>query len=121
VAICVLLNDKDTKYSFMDMTRLEQLRALSEEDPGDLFVRYAIGLELFKESSAEEAIDYMTGLAAQHPDYCPAHFKLGQWLADADEVEAALHWLNKALQIARKQGDKKAENEIREAIWLLED
>jgi tetratricopeptide (TPR) repeat protein len=103
------------------MTRLEQLRALAEEDPNDVFVHYAIGLELYKTESAEEAIRHLAGLTSIHPDYCPAYFKLGQWFAEQDEVEQALNWLNQALAIARKQGDKKAENEIREAIWLLED
>lgn len=103
------------------MTRLEQLREMASEDPADVFVQYAIGLELYKEEDADTAIQFMTKLAENEPDYCPVHFKLGQWHAESDRLDSALEWLNKALKIAQQEGDKKAENEIKEAIWLLED
>lgn len=105
----------------MENERLAQLKVLLEESPDDIFVNYAIGLELYKTHTAEEAFEHMRNLANKHPDYCPVHFKLGQWLSESNEDEEALIWLKKALRIAENENDKKAVNEIKEAIWILED
>ena len=105
----------------MENERLNQLREMLRDNPEDVFVSYAIGLELFKTDSSENAFIHMKQLAESHPDYCPVFFKMGQWLSESGEDEEALAWLKKALQIAENENDKKAVNEIKEAIWLLED
>lgn len=105
----------------MKNERLEQLRQMLEKTPNDIFVRYAIGLELYKTEDFASAIQHMKMLASEHPSYCPVHFKLGQWYSENDNIEEAVNWLTKALRIAEKENDPKAINEIREALWLLED
>ena len=103
----------------METERLNQLREMLDESPNDVFINYAIGLELYKHVDFSTAVQHMKSLATNFPAYCPVHFKLGQWYAEMDQDEEALRWLNKALSIAEKENDKKAINEIREAIWLL--
>ncbi|MEO9257128.1 MAG: hypothetical protein ABI207_02030 [Crocinitomicaceae bacterium] len=105
----------------MSLERLNELRQLEKEDPNDPFILYAIGLELYKSDSFEAAEKQLLKIASIHTDYCPVFFKLGQWYSESDQVENALNYFNKALVIAEKENDKKAVNEIKEAIFMLED
>jgi len=105
----------------MSLERLNELRQLEKEEPNDPFVLYAIGLELYKSDSFEAAEKQLLKIASVHTDYCPVFFKLGQWYAEDDREEDALIYFNKALLIAEKEKDKKAVNEIKEAIYMIED
>jgi tetratricopeptide (TPR) repeat protein len=104
----------------MNEARLSQLKEMLAEDPNDVFVDYAIGLELYK-LQAEEGILHLQQLAKKAPNYCPVHFKLGQWFTENDQEKEALNWFYLALEIAKKENDTKAINEIKEAIWLIEE
>lgn len=92
-----------------------------EEDPNDVFVLYAIALELYKLGRAVEAHEKMVRLIAAQPDYVPAYFRLGQWHAEQDEIEEANLILNQALEKAKAQKDTKAIQEIKELLLFIED
>jgi tetratricopeptide (TPR) repeat protein len=105
----------------MSLERLNELRQLEKEEPNDPFILYAIGLELYKVDSFEAGEKQLLKIATLHSDYCPVFFKLGQWYAEDNREEEALIYFNKALVIAKKENDLKAVNEIKEAIFMLED
>lgn len=101
--------------------RLDQLRSMLSEDPNDVFIHYAIALELFKASAVEDAIGQLQSIIEQHADYIPAYFRLGQWYAEQDQVAQALEILSKGLDLAKSQKDDKAAQEIQELILFIED
>jgi tetratricopeptide (TPR) repeat protein len=102
-------------------TRLEELQNMLSEDPNDVFVHYAVGLELFKNGAIEEATNTMIALIDSHPDYIPAYFRLGQWFAEQDNMEKSKEILTKALDLAKIQNDTKAGQEIKELLLFIED
>ena len=102
-------------------TRLEELQMMLLDDPNDLFLGYAIGLELFKMGSVDEAVETIKNLTVLHPDYIPAYFRLGQWYAEQDKMMEAKKVLNQALELSKQQNDSKAGQEIRELLIFIED
>lgn len=102
-------------------TRLEELQNMLIEDPNDVFVNYAVGLELFKTGDLEKAIEHMVALIKEHSAYIPAYFRLGQWYAEQDEMEMASEILKKALVLAHAIYDTKAAQEIQELLLFIED
>lgn len=56
----------------MSNERLDQLRAMLAEEPGDLFLRYAIALELKRAGSMELAIADLQGSWPTSPPTSPA-------------------------------------------------
>ena len=91
------------------------------EDTNDVFIQYAIALELFKSGAVEDAISQLQSIINQHGDYIPAYFRLGQWYAEQDQVSQALEILAKGLNLAKSQKDDKAAHEIQELILFIED
>ncbi len=102
-------------------SRLEELQKMLTDDPNDIFVHYAVGLELFKNGSVDDAIRNMKNLIAAHPNYIPAYFRLGQWHAEQDDIIEAKEILLTALDLSKKQNDTKAGQEIRELLLFIED
>lgn len=103
------------------INRLAQLEALLAEDPNDVFVVYAIALEHYKLGSAQKSIALLKDLIAQHENYVPAYFKLGQWLSEMDAMDDAKSYLETGIDQAKNQGDTKAIQEMRELILFIED
>lgn len=101
--------------------RLEQLHTLLLEDSNDIFVRYAIALEYFKLGQSDDAINRLKDVIVQQESYVPAYFKLGQWLSEMDEMTEAKSLLERGIEQAKKQGDTKAIQEMRELILFIED
>jgi tetratricopeptide (TPR) repeat protein len=102
-------------------TRLDELRLLLEEDPNDVFVKYAIAMECYKIGEVETAIHNLGALLNDAPDYLPAYFRLGQWYAEQDAFDSARSLLLKGLELAKAQKDIKAIAEIQELLALIED
>ncbi|MCU0433631.1 MAG: hypothetical protein MUC87_09285 [Bacteroidia bacterium] len=103
------------------MSRLDQLRTMLAEEPGDAFLRYAIAVELAASGQRSQAIAEVQQLLADQPDYLGAYYQLGQWLEQEHKTAEALHVYHLGAELARKTGNRKTLGEINEAIWLLED
>lgn len=101
-------------------TRREQLEAMMKEDPNDVFLHYALGLELYKVGEYAIGMDKMQEIIALHTDYVPAYFQLAQWLVEADETGKAIAYLRQALDLTQQQKDEKAHREIAEFLFVLE-
>ena len=101
--------------------RLQELQMLLSDDPGDIFVLYAIGLEYFKMGKTDEAIRSLEELILISPEYIPAYFRLGQWFAEKDQIEQAKAVLMQALALSKSQNDTKAAQEIQELLLFIDD
>jgi len=101
--------------------RLNQLMLMLDEDPNDVFILYAIGLERYKLAQTDAAIAQLMDLVSIHENYVPAYFKLGQWFAELNLFEEAKNHLEIALKYARIDNDNKAIQEINELLFFIED
>ncbi len=88
-------------------------------DAGDSFSRYALALELEKESRQHEAIAQMKEVIARDPSYVAAYYHLGRLLAGAGDVEEACAIYARGLDESGKAGDQRTRSELQEALDSL--
>ena len=104
----------------MMASRLERLKELLKQSPGDSFIRFAMAKELEKEGLHREAIDVLTALLADEPDYIGAYYHLAGLLAGCDDVNEALRIYDKGILAATRLGDRHALSELKNARLNLE-
>ena len=100
-------------------TRKEKLVAMLADDPGDLFLRYALALELHKEASHEESLQLLTELMAHDPPYVPAFFMAAQQLAQLERISESQVTARAGISVAEAQQDLHAAGEMREFLSSL--
>lgn len=105
----------------MSAERLEQLRALLVEEPGDLFVRYAIALELKREGDFEQAISDLEGLLVEEPKHIASYYQLASLLADLGKRTEAMEVCQAGSLQCLVTGDRKARSELLALKEALED
>jgi tetratricopeptide (TPR) repeat protein len=101
--------------------RLNILKLYLEEDPGDPFIRYAIALELMKLGNLQQAFQEFTHLISESPDYLPAYYMAGQTAEALQNREMAIASYRNGMDVARKQNNQHALNELQTALELLDD
>lgn len=102
------------------MSRIDQLQQMIQEDPNDVFLQYALGLELLN-TSVERALIQFEQVITLDETYVPAYYQLGQALVQKNDKEKGLEYLRKGQQLAVQQKNKKAAGEFDEVIFLAED
>jgi predicted Zn-dependent protease len=102
------------------MPSLEQLLPLLEADPNDAFARYAVAMEYARQARRAEALAQFTELARRHPDYVAGYFMAGRTAWQNKDVGEAKRLYNEGIAAAKRTGDRHAENEMREALEMLE-
>lgn len=105
----------------MENDRLEQLRTMLAEEPSDLFIRYAIALELRSRGSMEEAVTALQGLLRDAPDHVPSYYQLALFQADLGSVEDAIATCERGMVQAGAVDDRKALAELKELRETLLD
>lgn len=97
-------------------TRRQKIEAMLAEEPKDLFLRYALAIEMAKEGEVDPAIEKLGELQRETPPYIPAFFKAGQILADLDEIARSRAVLRAGVEEARVQGDHHAAGEMSQLL-----
>jgi Tfp pilus assembly protein PilF len=103
------------------MERIEKLKALLKETPGDSFVQHALALEYIKLNNDSEARRIFEGLLERDEDYVGSYYHLAKLLERNHEKEAALHWYERGMKKAKEKGDRHAFNELQSAYEDLSD
>lgn len=101
-------------------TRRETLEEFLADDPGDLFSRYALALELEKEGRDDEAITQFREALSRDPSYLPVYYQLGRVLARTGRLDEARDAYERGAEVALAAGDEKTRREILEALSLIE-
>lgn len=103
-------------------SRVAQLQEMLKDEPKDVFLLYALGLEFAKEAdSFESAQEHFNLVLRLDTNYIAAHYQLGQLFELRQKKEEALKQYRDGLEKAKLLGNRKAANEFEEAIFLLED
>lgn len=105
----------------MPISRLDQIVEMLKSDPNDSFLNYALALEYAKEGKTEKAIESIEQLLARDKNYLGAYYQLGKFYEETDNVSAAINIYQKGIEIAREQKNRKAEGELNEALFMIED
>jgi hypothetical protein len=103
----------------MSATRREKIEALLRDDPGDVFLRYSLALELESGGEWEACLTILEDLGRGTPPYVPALQMAGQFLASRGLVEDARRALREGIEAAREQGNAHAAGEMAELLMSL--
>ncbi len=101
------------------MSRREKIEAMLADDPGDVFLRYSLAMELDKEGDHDASLARFAELAQNDPAYVPAFFMAGQQLTRLGRVDEARTVLRQGIAAARTQGDAHAAGEMSEFLASL--
>ena len=92
-----------------------------EEEPNDSFLNHAWALEYFSLEKFEDAKKVFEKVLSENENYLASYYQLGQTLEKLNENEKAVEVYKKGIELAQKQNNNKAKNELAEALWMLED
>lgn len=101
--------------------RINMLLQMLEQEPNDLFLNYALGIELLSKGSSEEAILQFQKVIGLNSDHIPSYYQLGKAYEGIGKIEIALNNYRIGLEKAKSKKDHKSINEFGEAIFMLED
>lgn len=101
--------------------RLEQLLSMLEQEPTDTFLQYAIAMEYFSAGEFEKALTCFNNIIDSNPDYLAAYYQTGKCHEGLIQFEDAKRVYKKGIELAERQNKTKTGNELREALFLLED
>ena len=103
----------------MPQTRREKIEAMLADEPGDVFLRYSLALELEKEGLHEQSLERLESLMHEPQPYVPAFFMAAQQLAGRAKTAAAREVLRDGIEQARSAGDAHAAGEMAEFLASL--
>jgi thioredoxin-like negative regulator of GroEL len=89
------------------------------DNPRDVFLRYAMALELDKEGDHAGSLSRLAELQRDEPPYVPAFFMAAQQLVSQERVAEARAALRDGIEQARQQGDAHAAGEMSELLAQL--
>jgi tetratricopeptide (TPR) repeat protein len=103
------------------LSRKEQLLNMLEGEPNDVFLNYALAMELVSTNELKEADEQLKKVLSIKADYLPCFYQLGQLNEKLGNNDIALTYYKQGVNIAKSQNNNKALGELNEAIWMLED
>lgn len=103
------------------MDRIEKLKAMLADSPGDSFIQHALALEYVKLGNDNEARNLFENLLNRDEEYIGSYYHLAKLLERNDAREDALRWYEKGMLKAREAVDNHAYNELQAAYEDLVD
>ena len=76
-----------------------ELQHLLNIDPSNLVARYTLATYLLHENNSSGAIEHLTRLVSQQPDFAPTHNLLGVAYAQSSQTKAAIAEFRQALAL----------------------
>ena len=103
----------------MATARLDILKNMVAQNPGDSFSRYGLAMEYRSAGNLEAAAGEFKTLAAADPDYIAAYYHYGQTLEALRREEEARAVYAAGLLAAVRKGDRHAQSELQAALDLM--
>jgi lipoprotein NlpI len=96
----------------MATSLVQKLIEFYQEDPSDPFNLYALALE-YQKSDKNQAKNCYNRLLIDFSDYLPTYYHAAQFFWDLDEIAIAEETFQKGIQLALKQENYKAHQELK--------
>jgi tetratricopeptide (TPR) repeat protein len=103
----------------MTTSRREKIEALLKDEPGDVFLRYSLALELESAGEWEAGLEILEELARADPPYVPAYHMSARHLVKRGHIDDARRALREGIEAARSQGEAHAAAEMAELLSSL--
>ncbi len=101
------------------MSRLEAIRTLLEQDPGNSRVRYMMCMEYLSAEDWAGGAVALSELIERDPSYVAAYYQAGRAAERLDEIEKARDFYSRGIAAARQAGDGHALSELQAALDVL--
>jgi tetratricopeptide (TPR) repeat protein len=103
------------------MSRIDQIKELLKEDSSDLFLQYALSLELKKSGDDQNAIKAIKSILNKDEDYIGAYYTYCAWLIELGELNEALSFCVKGVEVAKRLQDHKNREELSKLKTQIQD
>ncbi len=103
-----------------EKSRLEEFKELVDLEPDDTFCRYALGMEYMGISEFDEAVRHFEAVIRLDPSYAAAYFQAGIASKKNRNISRAREFLVRGIEVAEKNGNRHARDEMRDALENLE-
>ncbi len=103
------------------MNRKEQLLVMLNEDPKDVFLHYALGMEFLSELKYQDALEKFQYCIELDETYIGAYYQLGVIFTELDIVDVAKKYIEKGMLFASQKNDRKAVGELRQLLDNIDD
>ncbi len=100
-------------------SRREKIESMLVDEPHDVFLRYALAMEMEKAGEIEPALKVHAELVAEQPPHIASYFRSAQILADQNQIEPARAFLRDGIDAARAAKDFHAAAEMGEMLSSL--
>lgn len=101
--------------------RAASLLEMLKDEPHDSFLNYALALEYAKENDLAGATAVIEALLLRDENYLGAYYRLGKLYEQQELPAKAIEAYRKGIAVAQQQNNKKAQGELNEALWMLDD
>ena len=100
----------------MASTRLDILKSMVEQNPGDSFARYGLAMEFVKAGELERAVAEFETVLQKEPSYGAAYYHGGQTLEKLGRLDDARKCYQQGVESTR---DAHARSELQAALDIL--
>lgn len=107
-------------YQLMNQERIQQFLQFVQDEPGEPFNVYALGIEYLSENPAQ-AQHYFERLLTNHPQYLPTYYHAAQLYVDLGNRAKAAELYDFGLLLAKQQGNAKTFDELNRAFRAFKD
>jgi len=97
----------------MQNKRIEKLLELQKDEPSDIFIIYALGMEYESMGNTTEAVEQFKLTLEQDIKHVPAYYQLGLLYLKSNNEEAAITYLTKGMELAKEKKDQRSTNEFK--------
>jgi predicted Zn-dependent protease len=101
--------------------RTEQIKIMLLEEPDDIFLNYALGLELLSQKKYKDSMQQFLQVLKLDATHVAAWQQLAQISAETGSPTQAIDYAHKGVEAAQAKGDRKAAGELLELIAMLEE
>lgn len=102
-------------------TRKNMLLDLLEKEPDDVFLNYALAMEMIGSSEFSKAEAQLQKTLILNVEYLPCYYQIGQLKEKLNDTNGAIEFYKKGIALAKLQNNTKAMGELNEALWMLDD
>ena len=99
--------------------RIETIKAMLRDDPGDVFLLYSLGMEEASRGRLDLAADALGECIAADANYLPAWIERAKVLRSGGHLDQARAAFEGALELAGRQGDSHSADAIRGQLEAL--
>jgi tetratricopeptide (TPR) repeat protein len=104
-----------------NFNRLQKLIEMEQANPADPFLKFAMAQEYIAMGQAAKAKALYELLTTDYAAYIPTYYHLAKMKEDESLFDEAIALYKKGIELAEAAGEKHAANELKAALFAIEE